>query len=1354
MSLWFAPASARAADWPMWRYDAGRTAASPETLSETLHLQWVRELPVPRPAWPPDQHKIQFDLSYEPVVAGGRMFVPSMVRDRVTALDAGTGEEVWRFYTSGPVRFAPVVENDRVYVVSDDGYLYCLDAATGRLQWKRRGGPSDRWLLGNERMISAWPARGAPVVYEGEVYFAASIWPFMGTFVYALDPATGDVRWCNSGSGSVYMMQQHHSEAFAGVAPQGYLAATAERLMISGGRTVPGGYDRRTGEFLYFHVEDRSYGKDAGGYPVYAAREWFFNGRAMYKLADGAGMLEGAAEVLTDESVYRADGRGKIIVHALKPTQETYVDRKGKEQTRVILPKQWEVATEPEVLRLFCKAGPRLYGGGKEGLVAAIDLPVGDRAARVSWTGRVEGTPWNMLAADGKLFVVTREGEIWCFGAEERAVRRHSLVVSDDHVTSGDMALSRARRMLKETGQRDGYCLVTRVSNSSLVRALAEESKLHVVGLCPEEGVLDALRLELDESGLYGERIALLAGDMMSVKLPPYFASLVICDESVEESSQGSDGFAGRVFSVLRPYGGVAWFDAGGQSASGWVDVLEGAGLDGEMVTAVEDGVGVILERRGALPGAGDWTHQYSDAGNSVVSADRLAKAPLGLLWFGGPSNAGVLPRHGHGPSPQVVGGRLFIEGPNVLRAVDVYTGRLLWEKDLAGVGKYYDNTSHEPGANAIGSNYVSMADGVYVAYGQECLRLDPTTGETISRFKLPPMAEGEEPPEWGYIGVWEDLLLAGAHPLTFWLPDFDPDEFKDEKPEKLHKTLDVLGTFRGWGLKGPDPGEDEKALRRYVAANLNRLLMERGLFGRIPRELRAERLNDEKRAAKVRDLRRQIEAHVRTTDEEPRYDMELWRLNRQLLSEFCSLPGLRGPSEPGKSGLNRTASERLVAMDRYTGRVRWTFGARYALRHNAIALGGARVYVIDRLPDDVVGRMERRGRTPPGDARVVALDAKTGDEVWSLDENVFGTWLGYSVEHDLLVQAGSRNRDRAHDEVGRGIEVYRATDGDVLWHSDMEYSGPVLLHHDTLLTQETALELLTGEQKMRRHPVTGREVPWRFQRNYGCNSAIASEHLLTFRSAAAGYYDLAGDSGTGNLGGFRSGCTSNLIAADGVLNAPDYTRTCTCSYQNQTSLAAIHSPDVEMWTFTAIGRDEEAPVQRVGINFGAPGDRQSDDGTLWLEYPAVGGPSPDVPVKVEPEGVRWFRHHSSIMQGGALPWVAASGVTGLREVRVSLGSAESAARSYSVALHFAEPEGRAAGERVFDVRVQDQVVLDDFDIAAAAGEAMRGVSRTVRGVSVTDELVVQLEPAGRCEPVLCGIEIVAEREGSAARAE
>jgi hypothetical protein len=46
--------SLHAADWPMWRRDPGRGAATDENLPQKLYPQWTRELPAPTPAWPED----------------------------------------------------------------------------------------------------------------------------------------------------------------------------------------------------------------------------------------------------------------------------------------------------------------------------------------------------------------------------------------------------------------------------------------------------------------------------------------------------------------------------------------------------------------------------------------------------------------------------------------------------------------------------------------------------------------------------------------------------------------------------------------------------------------------------------------------------------------------------------------------------------------------------------------------------------------------------------------------------------------------------------------------------------------------------------------------------------------------------------------------------------------------------------------------------------------------------------------------------------------------------------------------------------------------------------------------------
>ena len=80
----FAPA--QAGDWPMYRFDANRSAATPEQLPGQLHLQWVREFPALQPAWP-DQPKLQIDAVYEPVVLGKRLFLGSSSSDTLTAFD-------------------------------------------------------------------------------------------------------------------------------------------------------------------------------------------------------------------------------------------------------------------------------------------------------------------------------------------------------------------------------------------------------------------------------------------------------------------------------------------------------------------------------------------------------------------------------------------------------------------------------------------------------------------------------------------------------------------------------------------------------------------------------------------------------------------------------------------------------------------------------------------------------------------------------------------------------------------------------------------------------------------------------------------------------------------------------------------------------------------------------------------------------------------------------------------------------------------------------------------------------------------------------------------------------------------
>ena len=145
ISIVFISASAAAADWPMWRHNPGRTAASPEKLASPgdLSLAWERIYSPRETVWddPLNNDLMQFDRIFEPVVHQGIMVIGFNDSDKVVGLDAESGESAWTFFTDGPVRLAPAAWKGKVYFTSDDGNLYCLNIKDGTLIWKKSGGP-------------------------------------------------------------------------------------------------------------------------------------------------------------------------------------------------------------------------------------------------------------------------------------------------------------------------------------------------------------------------------------------------------------------------------------------------------------------------------------------------------------------------------------------------------------------------------------------------------------------------------------------------------------------------------------------------------------------------------------------------------------------------------------------------------------------------------------------------------------------------------------------------------------------------------------------------------------------------------------------------------------------------------------------------------------------------------------------------------------------------------------------------------------------------------------------------------------------------------------------------------------
>jgi outer membrane protein assembly factor BamB len=179
--------SLTAADWPQWR-GPNRDGVSSET---GLLASWPA-------GGPPLVWKTQgLGEGYSSfAVVGDRLYTQGQQGEQsfVLAFDTRTGKQVWKTPTgkafreqrgNGP-RGTPTVDGARLYAVSADGTLACLETATGKTVWslnfvEKFGGRLPHWAYSESPLV------------EGDRVIVTPGGP--GASVVALNKNTGDLIW-------------------------------------------------------------------------------------------------------------------------------------------------------------------------------------------------------------------------------------------------------------------------------------------------------------------------------------------------------------------------------------------------------------------------------------------------------------------------------------------------------------------------------------------------------------------------------------------------------------------------------------------------------------------------------------------------------------------------------------------------------------------------------------------------------------------------------------------------------------------------------------------------------------------------------------------------------------------------------------------------------------------------------------------------------------------------------------------------------------------------------------------------------------------------------------------------------
>lgn len=114
--------------------------------------------------------------------AYGHLFVSTGFAQAI-ALNAETGEPVWRRAIPSPMRAAPTVSDGRLFVTTVDNQLFVLDARNGDTLWTHKGFEESAGILG-----------GASPAVDGDMVIV----PYTSGEIYAILANNGRIMWSYS----------------------------------------------------------------------------------------------------------------------------------------------------------------------------------------------------------------------------------------------------------------------------------------------------------------------------------------------------------------------------------------------------------------------------------------------------------------------------------------------------------------------------------------------------------------------------------------------------------------------------------------------------------------------------------------------------------------------------------------------------------------------------------------------------------------------------------------------------------------------------------------------------------------------------------------------------------------------------------------------------------------------------------------------------------------------------------------------------------------------------------------------------------------------------------------------------
>lgn len=186
--------------WPMARGNAERgNSADFDIPTAEPKIAWEQQLTDPNKTGlaARDWHSFLNSRITPAVIGCGVSVVCDIDQNEVIAVDNKTGQVKWRYQTAGRSSASPTLYKGICLVGDHAGYVYALDAASGKLIYRLQIAPKTTKMLSYGKVESVWPVIAGVMITDDLAYASAgrSQGSDGGLVIRAFKPETGQIVW-------------------------------------------------------------------------------------------------------------------------------------------------------------------------------------------------------------------------------------------------------------------------------------------------------------------------------------------------------------------------------------------------------------------------------------------------------------------------------------------------------------------------------------------------------------------------------------------------------------------------------------------------------------------------------------------------------------------------------------------------------------------------------------------------------------------------------------------------------------------------------------------------------------------------------------------------------------------------------------------------------------------------------------------------------------------------------------------------------------------------------------------------------------------------------------------------------